>query len=175
MNSPPYIRPSVRPSVTKVHRELALIFCMKLRDCMALWVTESNYLWKLSFWIKWPKTTPKMFSWSFPKRWNITFGCRELIVFYHSAQTACPGKLWFLNYGTKRLLEQSENSYFAFFHIWVIIFGLNWFKMTWNEIINGFLYSTKIACPERVWFLSYVLCSWPVQKCVYGFFGKLRH
>ena len=102
---------------------------------------------------------------------------KEIILLFHSAKTAYLGKLWFLNYGPKGVRELSKNVYFAFFFSfknWVIRFGLNWSKMSWNETTIRFLYSTKIACPEKVWFSSYGASMTRPKMCC-CFFGKLGH
>ena len=48
----------------------------------------------------------------------------------------------------------------------ILRFDVNWTKMTKNEGTNGFLSSTKIACPEKVWFMNLFhlnISVWPIR------------
>ena len=71
---------------------------------------------------------------------------------YHSVQTTCPGKFWFLSYDPKsswpiRLLD-------CFFRLWqrmTVRNFLNFYMM----IVEMILHHVQAACPGKFWFFSY--------------------
>ena len=101
---------------------------------------------------KWPLTSV---CWHFLKNESLLFAGNSIKWKNHCSIIlciACSWKLWFSNY--RCLGAVRKHVFCLFFRNWVIRFGLNWSKMAWNETTNGFLYSTKIACSEKVFVLE---------------------
>ena len=90
------------------------------------------------------------------------------MILYHSAQTTCPGKFWFLSYGLKSSRPIRLLNYF--FRLWqrtTLRNFLNFYMMIVEMILYHYV---QIACPGKSWFLSYgPKSSWPVRLLDYFF------